>query len=66
MDGIELEIHEIVSCAQHPMNANQIFQELCDRGSFNADLEKVRKATDQLVQKGFLVDAELPSYFAIG
>lgn len=64
-NALDQKIHDIVDSAQHPMNGNQIFQALVDNGE-QVTVEEVRAAIDNLLSRGMLVDAHLPSYFAVG
>ena len=67
VDELEFEqkIHDIVDGASQPMNGNQVFQIMMDRGE-EVTIQQVRDAIAALVSRGMLVDAKLPSYFAVG
>ncbi len=65
MDELDQKIHNIVGGASQPMNGNQVFQILIDRGE-RVTIEEVRETIADLASRGMLVDAQLPSYFAVG
>ncbi len=64
MSELEQKIHDFINGSVHPVNSNQVFQGLKDAG-MEVTIQEVRDTMANLVQKGFLVDANLPSYFAV-
>ena len=65
MTDLEQKIHDFVRNSAYPVSPNQIFQGLKDEG-MDVTMDKVLRATESLVEKGFLVDSGVVSYFAIG
>lgn len=64
MDEFEQKIHDFVDGSLHPVNSNQVFQGLKDAG-MEVTIQEVREVMAVLAQRGFLIDAKLPSYFAV-
>lgn len=64
MNALAQKIHDIVHEEIHPVNPNQIFQILKDRGE-DVTIEEVRTEIGNLVRSGFLKDANLPSYYPL-
>ncbi|OGC70411.1 hypothetical protein A2415_01230 [candidate division WWE3 bacterium RIFOXYC1_FULL_39_7] len=65
MTELEEKVLEFVQGSLHPVHSNLILEGLTASGT-KVSIEEVREAIASLEQRRFLIDAHLPSYFAIG
>jgi hypothetical protein len=58
-------IHDLVLGSESPQNAHQIYRKLVADGK-TVSLNDVKASINRLVSQHRLVDANIPSYFALG